>query len=178
MRFCYTIAMLSLNLIVRTVIYHEGKFLVTALDDGLRTPFYSFLGGHVRVGETLQDCARREVQEEVGLEITPAKLLYVVENFFFRGATKLHEIGYYFLCLPAKLITGSLLDQLSPSATEEMINPALLSPPELGEANFQPALLKQTLAEDARESFASCPRAVIINELPGDVDAVNGVYQL
>lgn len=176
-RFCYTISMLSLNLIVRAVIFHEGKFLVTVLDDGERAPFSAFLGGHVRLGETLQDCARREVSEEVGLKVTVAKLLYVVENFFYRGASKLHEIGYYFLCLPAKPVAGALLEKLSPNL-DEMISPELLTPQELKKANFQPALLKQTLCEDARENFASCPRAVIVNELPGDVDAVSGVYQL
>ncbi len=169
--------MLSLNLIVRAIVFHEGKFLVTVLDDGERAPFYAFLGGHLRAGETLLECARREVQEEAGLEVLPGKLLYVVENFFFRGAAKLHEIGYYFLCQPARPVSGSLLDVLSPNL-DDLISPELLTPHALGEANFQPALLKQTLCEDARESFASCPRAVVINELPGDVEALGGVYPL
>jgi ADP-ribose pyrophosphatase YjhB (NUDIX family) len=169
--------MLALNLIVRAVIFHEGKFLVTVLDDGERAPFSAFLGGHVRIGETLQDCARREVSEEVGLKVDPAKLLYIVENYFFRGSSKLHEIGYYFLCKPVDAGGGSLLDRLTPNL-DEMISPQMLTPQELSKASFQPAPLKVTLCEDARESFASCPRAVIINELPGDVDAQSGVYQL
>lgn len=169
--------MLALNLIVRAVIFHDGKFLVTVLDDGERAPFSAFLGGHVRIGETLQECARREVSEEVGLKVTPAKLLYVVENYFFRGSSKLHEIGYYFLCKPVDAGSGSLLDSLTPNL-DEMISPQLLTPQELNSANFQPAPLKHALCEDARENFASCPRAVIINELPGDVDAQSGIYQL
>jgi 8-oxo-dGTP pyrophosphatase MutT (NUDIX family) len=169
--------MLALNLIVRAVIFHEGKFLVTVLDDGERAPFSAFLGGHVRVGETLQDCARREVSEEVGLTITPTKLLYIVENYFFRGSSKLHEIGYYFLCKPAEAGSGPLLDRLTPNL-DELISPQLLSPQDLSSSSFQPEPLKKTLCEDARENFASCPRAVIVNELPGDVDAQSGVYQL
>ena len=169
--------MLSLNLIVRAVIVHDGEFLVTMLDDGTRTPFYTFLGGHVHMGESLLGSIRREVQEEVGLDVAPTKLLYLVENFFFRGSSKLHESGYYFLCLPASPISGPLLDLLAPS-TDEEIQPVLLAPQKLAEVEFQPSLLKQTLCEDARENFASCPRAVVCNELPGDVDALTGVYAL
>ena len=169
--------MLSLNLIVRAVICSEGKFLVTAIDEGEREVFYTFLGGHVHMGETLVQSVSREIQEEIGLEVAPAKLLYVVENFFYRGAAKLHEIGYYFLCHPVRDFSGSLLDNLEPSR-EEYIKPLLLSPQELGDVNFQPSLLKQTLIEDIRESFAGCPRSVVSNELPGDVDATSGVAPL
>jgi len=169
--------MLSLNLIVRAVICHEGKFLVTAIDEGERDVFYTFLGGHVHMGETLVQSVTREIKEEIDLEVAPAKLLYVVENFFYRGASKLHEIGYYFLCHPVKELSGPLLDNLTPSR-EEYIRPLLLSPQELGDVNFQPALLKQTLTEDIRENFAGCPRSVVCNELPGDVDATSGVAPL
>lgn len=169
--------MLSLNLIVRAVICHDGKFLVTAVDEGERELFYTFLGGHLHMGETLVQSVKREVFEETGLEVAVDKLLYIVENFFFRNTSKLHEIGYYFLCHPVKPVAGSLLDGLTPSS-EEYIRPALVAQADLAEINFQPALLKQTLSEDARESFAGCPRAVIINELPGDVAAMSGVSRL
>lgn len=169
--------MLSLNLIVRAVICHEGKFLVTSVDEADREVFYTFLGGHMHMGETLVQCVKREVFEEIGLEVATDKLLYIVENFFHRRASKLHEIGYYFLCHTVKPVTGSMLESLIPSS-EEYIQPALLTPAELAEINFQPALLKQALCEDARESFAGCPRAVIINELPEDVEAMSGVSRL
>lgn len=173
----YTLHMLSLNLIVRAVICHEGRFLVTAVDEGERELFYTFLGGHVHMGETLTQSMQREVSEEIGLSVSVVKLLYIVENFFFRGAAKLHEIGYYFLCHPQRPVSGSLLETLSPNR-EEHILPTLMTPAQLHEANFQPELIKQTLCEDARENFAGCPRAVIINELPADVDALSGVSRL
>lgn len=169
--------MLSLNLIVRAVVVHQGKYLVSLLDDDERKPFYTFLGGHIHIGETLLDATRREVREEIGLAINPVKLLYVVENFFFRGSNKLHEIGYYFLCQPTDTNISNLLDTLTPS-TDEQIRPHLLSPQELADDDFQPAILKQALVEDARENFAGCPRAVVCNELPGDVDTLSGIYAL
>jgi len=48
--------------------------------------FVNFVGGAIMVGETMQACRARELREEVGMVPTPAKFLFVVENFFrFEG---------------------------------------------------------------------------------------------
>ena len=54
--------MFALNLIARAVIVHDGKFLVTVLDDGKRAPFMTLLGGHMKVGEPMIDSVVREVR--------------------------------------------------------------------------------------------------------------------
>lgn len=169
--------MLSLNLIVRAVIPHEDRLLVTVLNDGRRAPFYTLLGGHQRMGESILECVTREVFEEAGLQIAPSRLLYIAENFFARGNSKLHEIGYYFLCHPAQQIEGPLLRALKVSHSE-MISPELLSADELAACDFQPPLLRDVLAEDMRAGFAGGPKLLVINELPGDSTAENGVYKL
>jgi 8-oxo-dGTP pyrophosphatase MutT (NUDIX family) len=169
--------MFGLNLIARAVIVHEGKFLLTVLDDGKRAPFHNLLGGHIKVGEPMIECVVREVREEVGLEVAPLKLLYIMENYFARGSSKLHEIGYYFLCHPLRPIEGELLGQLQ-ADTEELIAPELLTPEELMACNFQPEPLKQYLAADLADRWAHCPRLIVHNELPGHSEAKNANYEL
>lgn len=166
-----------MNLIARAVIVHDGKFLVTLMDDGKRAPFLNLLGGHMQVGEPMIDTVKREVQEEVGLEVAPVKLLYLMENYWARSGNRLHEIGYYFLCHPLKPVEGDLLSQLTPD-TDEMISPELLSPEELMEANFQPDPLKKFLIQDLANKWANCPRLIVHNELPGHSEAKNASYEL
>lgn len=43
---------------------------------------YSLTGGHLELGETFEEGARREVREETGLEVEGVRFLSVVENFF------------------------------------------------------------------------------------------------
>lgn len=169
--------MLSLNYIVRAVIIHEGKFLVTCLDDGVREPFFTFLGGHVALGETVTEAVAREAGEETGIKIAPSKLLYIGENFFLRGRSKLHELGFYFLCHPIEPVEGGMIEAISPTLGQG-INPKLLSPAELVELNFQPAKLARIVVNDLKHNFSDSPKLVVINELPGDATAKGGVFTL
>jgi ADP-ribose pyrophosphatase YjhB (NUDIX family) len=169
--------MLALNLIVRAVIVHEGRLLASVLNDGEREPFHTLLGGHFKLGETLTSAIVREIEEEVGLAVAPSKLLYIVENYFARNTQKLHEVGFYFLCHPTLPIEGDLLSQLKPDE-ESLISPELIDPADLPGLNFQPEPLRHLLKRDLAEGFGNCPRLVVINELPGDVLAMSGVFGL
>jgi len=169
--------MLSFNLIVRAVIYHEGQLLVTAVDDGTRELFYTFLGGHLAVDETLASCAIRQVEEEVGLTVAPVKLLYIIENYFYRGTEKLHEIGYYFLCDLAEQVRGSLSGHLEPNLKED-IRPEMMNLEDFAVSPFQPKLVREMVMHDFGSSFALCPKLAVINELPGDVEAESGVFRI
>jgi 8-oxo-dGTP pyrophosphatase MutT (NUDIX family) len=169
--------MLSLNMIVRAVIVHDERLLVTVLNDGKRPPFFTLLGGHQRMGESILGCVAREVFEEVGLQVAPSRLLYIAENFFLRGNSRLHEIGYYFLCHPVNVSPGDFLRSLKVSHAE-MISPELLSAEQLAGVNFQPPLLRDVLVEDMRAGFTGGPKLLVVNELPGDSTAETGVYKL
>ncbi|NNE73701.1 MAG: NAD(+) diphosphatase [Acidimicrobiales bacterium] len=48
---------------------HRDDEILLAQGVRFRGPMYSVLAGFVEAGETIEDCVRREVQEEVGLEI-------------------------------------------------------------------------------------------------------------
>ena len=54
--------------------------------------YYTFPGGHLEKGETLEEGVIREVREEFGIHIKVIKKLYELEN------NKLNMKEYFFLC--------------------------------------------------------------------------------
>ncbi|MBL8994655.1 MAG: NUDIX domain-containing protein [Spirochaetia bacterium] len=55
-------------------------------------------GGGVEPGETLTEAARREMKEELSVDVSVLELRAVVERHFSfdEGARRFHEIGFYF----------------------------------------------------------------------------------
>ena len=54
--------------------------------------YYTFPGGHLEEGETLEEGVIREIKEEFGIDIKVIKKLYELEN------NKLNMKEYFFLC--------------------------------------------------------------------------------
>ncbi len=74
----------------------DGALLVSEHVDSRDPPFQRPLGGHVEFGEYALDTVRREFGEEIGQELTDARLLGVLENIFgWRGGTE-HEVVFVF----------------------------------------------------------------------------------
>jgi len=60
---------------------------------------WTIAGGHVEVGETLEDALRREIREEVGLEIRDIRFLMTQEAIFSREFwEKRHFVFFDFVC--------------------------------------------------------------------------------
>lgn len=55
---------------------HFDALLTSCLDT------WSLPGGHLEYGETFEECAKREVAEETGLEIENVRFLTAIESFF------------------------------------------------------------------------------------------------
>ncbi len=55
--------------VAAAVIEADGRYLITRRTKGHLEGFWEFPGGKVRPGETLPDCLRREVKEELGIEV-------------------------------------------------------------------------------------------------------------
>jgi 8-oxo-dGTP pyrophosphatase MutT (NUDIX family) len=59
--------------------------------------FWSLPGGRCELNEATNDALRREMQEELGIDVQVERLLWVVENFFEYDGRNCHEIGFYYL---------------------------------------------------------------------------------
>ena len=92
---------------------------------------YSFLlGGRVQVNETSEDAARREVFEEIGVEVKNLRMKAVVENFFKQGSRHIHEI-----CLVYSA------DEIPEVALGEKF--AELNPIEVEQSDLKPKIMKR-----------------------------------
>ena len=58
---------------------------------------YALPGGHIKIGETLEDGLRREVQEEIDMAITVKRLLWSEESFWNQNGTMVHHLCFYYL---------------------------------------------------------------------------------
>ncbi len=75
----------------RAIIFHEGKLLVVKHVNNTRGS-YALPGGHLEYGEGIEECMKREVLEELGIEPKLGKLLYI--NNFSDGNSQ--SIEFFF----------------------------------------------------------------------------------
>ena len=64
---------------VAAVLVEHGRVLVQREAGGGE---YALPGGHVRIGETLEDALKRELFEETGLRVACGRLLWSEESFW------------------------------------------------------------------------------------------------
>lgn len=82
------------------IILHAGSVLMARND---AEPYFYSIGGGVQHMETAEDAVRREVREEIGLDLPIDRLAFVHENFFSGSTTSglsgrdCHELTFYFL---------------------------------------------------------------------------------
>ena len=75
------------------------------LQKGDGSDFYNLVGGRVHLCENTIDAIKREVKEELGIDIRDPKLLVVAENFFKWQGKDAHEMLFvYKVRLPAKYL--------------------------------------------------------------------------
>ncbi|MCR5611710.1 MAG: NUDIX domain-containing protein [Clostridiales bacterium] len=84
------------NYRVCAVILSDGKIL--AMRDE-RSPYYYLPGGRVKLGETAEEAVLREVSEELSVEASIVRPLWLCQSFFNEDVDKLdyHELCLYFL---------------------------------------------------------------------------------
>ena len=82
------------------IILQAGSVLMARND---AEPYFYSIGGGVQHMETAEAAVRREVREEIGLDLPIDRLAFVNENFFSGSTTSglngrdCHELTFYFL---------------------------------------------------------------------------------
>ncbi len=76
------------------VILTENQVLIHKLKSDR---FWALPGGRVEFNEPASETIKREMQEELGIDICVERLLWVVENFYEYKGKSTHEIALYFL---------------------------------------------------------------------------------
>ena len=84
------------NYRVAGVLIHEKRLLVMTDE---RSPYYYLPGGRVSMNEESTMAIKREIKEELDVEVEATQLLWIVENFFVeqQSQEQFHEIGMYYL---------------------------------------------------------------------------------
>lgn len=84
------------NLRTAALIVYQSQILVMR---DTRTPYFYLPGGRVRHGETTEEAIKREIMEELGLNLKIEYLAWIAESFFTEDASRecFHEIGFYYV---------------------------------------------------------------------------------
>lgn len=104
--------------------------------------YYTFPGGGVEAGETLQDCVKREVLEEFGLEISVEKCVYE-----YHSTTSLQ---YFFLChLEGGVFgTGTGPEMVHPCKNKGQYLPEKIPIAQLAQLPLEPRILVERFLVD------------------------------
>ena len=73
--------------------FRDGYVLVHR---AIHETFWTFPGGRAEIGETSAETLKREMIEELGVEVIVGPMLWTVENFFRYEQRDYHEIGFYY----------------------------------------------------------------------------------
>jgi nucleoside triphosphatase len=97
------------------IVNREGKILLAKSHKWFSK--YTLPGGHIEVGETMEEAAKREVKEEVGLEVEVVEFLTMQEAIYAKEFyKKKHFIFFDFLCRvgdqPVKLDHDEIQDYI------------------------------------------------------------------
>ncbi len=109
---------------VKALTYHEGKFLfLLKRRKDVHKIYYGLPGGLKEPGESLEDALRREVREEIGIDV---KVLDLLTAYTYTHPTGRENVVLLYLALPA-----SLDFNLSGEEDVEFVGIKWLSPEEL-----------------------------------------------
>jgi 8-oxo-dGTP diphosphatase len=134
-------------LAVSAAIIRDGKVLVVRRARKPAQSLYTFPGGAVETGETLNEAVTREVREETALTIEPMALAGYREAII-RDAKGAVERHFVILCFAAHWISGE------PKLNEELIDARWILP-----ANISGLRTTEGLAEIAAAAFARLSEA-------------------
>jgi 8-oxo-dGTP pyrophosphatase MutT (NUDIX family) len=84
---------IKLNIRAAVIIETEKGYI---FDKDKLEGFYYIVGGRIKINESSENAAKREIKEELGIDIENIKLKAIVESFFVYDNKRYHEICFYY----------------------------------------------------------------------------------
>ena len=126
-----TIPINGIRLNIRTAVIIEIEIEIEnwyIFEKDKRNRFYWVVGGRIKINENSIEAAKREIKEELGIELEKIDLKAIVESFFELDNENFHEICFYY--------TGKYVDKLELSE-----NFFIFSKDEMEKINIQPKII-------------------------------------
>lgn len=100
------------NVRVYGIILGEGKQVLVS-DEYIRGEYYTkFPGGGLEFGEGTRDCLKREIREEMGLNVSIGEHIYTTDFFQLSAFNSEHQIiSIYYFAHPQEPISCMLRDR-------------------------------------------------------------------
>ena len=148
---------------VAAVIEREGALLLVRHQKPDRDPYWVLPGGRLEPGETIPECAGRELAEETGLTADFSGVLYVSE-FMREGRHTIDVVVRMDLQVDGEASLGSD-PEVAPGTEPTLTEVRWVSVDELPEIELLPASIKGRLLRDAGDGWN--PENVYVGSIDG-----------
>ena len=143
---------MDLGVRVAVVVEWEGDLLLVRHQKPERDPYWVLPGGRLEPGETIPECAGRELAEETGLTAGFSGVLYVSE-FLSEGRHTVDVVVRMDLQGGGEASLGSD-PEVAPGTEPTLAEVRWVSVDELREIELLPASIKEKLLRDAGDGWA------------------------
>lgn len=137
---------------VAAVVEREGDLLLVLHQKPDRDPYWVLPGGRLEPGETIPECASREVAEETGLTASFSGVLYLGE-FLREGRHTIDVVARVKLEGNEEASLGSD-PEVAPGTEPTLTDLRWVSVDELREIQLLPASIKERLLRDADSAWS------------------------
>ena len=148
---------------VAAVVEREGALLLVRHQKPDRNPYWVLPGGRLEPGETMPECASRELAEETGLTARFSGVLYVSE-FLREGRHTIDVVARMALEGEGEASLGSD-PEVAPDNEPTLAELRWVSVEDLQEIELLPASIKERLLRDAGDRWA--PEKVYVGSTDG-----------
>jgi hypothetical protein len=165
--------MFTLDVDVRAVLFHDGQLLLAR--QAPNQDHFECIGSKFILGKSLPGMIEQALATRLALAFSVSKLLYIVERFYTRDKTDVHQITHYYLCEPSESEQEAPLELPDAALNSDL---KLIKPEEISKEMLEPACLLEVLMADAAESFNVSPKLLVDNQLVEKTSAASGVFRV